>query len=118
MPLKFDTIFFSKGEITYRLHFPYILGDVRKSMLLSDDDGKFSSDTREYFIKGYTYGSATYDIHVKEIGADIFPGRIDALFTKGDNIEPIPLDFLENIRTRKEEATQNRIAITVNGKPV
>jgi len=118
MPLHFDTVFFSIGSHTYRLHFPYILGDVDKSMLLSDDESRFTSDTREYFIKGFAHGSATYDVFVRETGADIFPGRIDAWFFKGDKVESIPLDLLSNIKERKEEATQNRIVVYVNGKEV
>lgn len=118
MPKSFETVFFSEGQITYRLHFPYILDDVEKSMLTNDNGGKFTSDTREYIIKGYTHGGATYDIYVKESGVDIFPGRIDVRFMQGDKIAPIPLDLQENIRMRNEEATQNRLIITVNGKQV
>jgi hypothetical protein len=66
MPRSFDVIFFPVGQNTYRLHFPYMLGGVEKKMLSSDDGGKFNSDTREYFINGFAYGSATYDIHVRE----------------------------------------------------
>jgi hypothetical protein len=118
MPKSFDTIFFTEGQTTYRLHFPYILGGVNKSMVLTDDEGKFTSDIREYFIKDYNWGSATYDIFVREAGVDILPGRIDAWFFKGDKIESIPLDLLANIKMRNEEATENKIVMLVNGKEV
>lgn len=118
MPLHFDTVFFSKNQTTYRLHFPYMLGDVDKSMLSIENGDRFTSDIREYIIRGYIFSGATYDIFVREIGADIFPGRIDAWFFQGGSEASIPLDLLENIKIRKEEATQNRIAVTVNGKPV
>ena len=118
MPASFDTIFFTEGQITYRLHFPYILGDVNKSMILSDEEGKFTSDTREYYIKDYPWGNTTYNVFVRESGADVSPSRIDAWFFKGDKIESIPLDLLSDIKVRNEEATENRITIYVNGKQV
>jgi multidrug efflux pump subunit AcrB len=116
MPASFDTIFFTEGDTTYRLHFPYIIGGVNKSMIQSDDEGKFTSDTREYYIKDFTWGSTTFNIYVRETGADILPTRIDVWFIKGDKIESIPLDLLADIKMRNEEATQNRAAIKVNGK--
>jgi hypothetical protein len=118
MPVGFHTIFFSRDDTTYRLHFPYILGDVQPSMLLNEDGNKFTSDIREYVIKEYIFGSSTYDIFVREIGADILPGKIEAWFIKGDKVETIPFDLLENIKIRNEEATQNRIVVMVNGKQV
>ena len=118
MPERFDTIFFSVGENTHRLHFPYMLGDVQKSMILNENGSKFTSDTREYIIKGYTYGGATYNVFVRETGADIFPTRIDVWFFQGGNEASIPLDLMANIKMRHEEATQNQIALTINGKPV
>jgi hypothetical protein len=118
MPRSFDVIFFPVGQNTYRLHFPYMLGGVEKKMLSSDDGGKFNSDTREYFINGFAYGSATYDIHVRESGADILPGMIDARFAQGGKEASIPLDLLANIKMRNEEALQNRAVIYINGKQV
>ncbi len=118
MPKSFDTIFFSEGQTTYRLHFPYILDGVDKNMLSNDNDGKFTSDTREYFINGFTYGSATYDVYVKESGVDILPNRIDAWFLQGGKASSIPLDLLANIKMRNEEATENSIVIYINGKRV
>ncbi len=118
MPKSFDVIFFPAGQFTYRLHFPYILDGVEKKMLSLDNDGKFTSDTREYFISGFTFGSATYDIFVRESGVDIQPGRIDAWFTQGGKEVSIPLDLLSNIKMRNEEATENHIVIYINGKQV
>ncbi len=118
MPRSFNTIFFSVGQNTYRLHFPYILGEVGAQMLSGNDGDRFTSDAREYSINGFAHGSATYDIRVRESGADILPGRIDAWFTREGKGAAIPLDLQENIRMRNEEATQNRIAIYVNGKQV
>jgi hypothetical protein len=118
MPRSFNTIFFSGGQDTYRLHFPYILDGVEKNMLSNDNGGKFTSDTREYFINGFTSGNASFDVYVKESGADIRPGRIDAWFVRGGKVAPIPLDLLANIMMRNEEATQNKIAIYINGKQV
>ena len=118
MPERFDVIFFSRGQDTYRLHFPYMLGGVDKNMLSSDDGGKFTSDSREYFINGFTSGNAGFDVYVKETGADILPGRIDAWFMQGGKEASVPLDLLANIGMRNEEATQNRIAVFINGKQV
>jgi hypothetical protein len=116
MPASFDVIFLTEGQFTYRLHFPYIIGDVNKSMIVNDDEGKFNSDTREYYIKDFPWGSSIYTIYVRESGADILPSRIDAWFIKGDKIESIPIDLLADIKMRNEEATQNRTAIKINGK--
>lgn len=118
MPRNFDTVFFSVGQDTERLHFPYILDRVNKQMISHDNGGKFNSDTREYFIKGFTYGNVSYDIYVKETGADILPGRIDAWFMKEGKNVPIPLDLLASIKMRTEEAVQNKITIYINGKQV
>lgn len=118
MPFRFDTIFFPKNDTTYRLHFPYILGDVDRPMLVSGDDDKFTSDIREYVINGYSFGGSGYDVFVRETGADIFPTRIDAWFFQGNSEVAPPLDLLENIKIRNEEATQNRISININGKPL
>ena len=118
MPKSFDTIFFSSGQNTYRLHFPYILGEVDKQLLSNDNGDKFTSDSREYRINGYIHGSASYDVYVRESGADILPGRIDAWFIQGGKEASIPLDLLANIKMRSEEALQNRTAIYVNGRQV
>ena|SRR5271157_390506 len=118
MPLHFDTIFFTIGQNTHRLHFPYMLEGFERSMLTEDEEGKFTSDTREYWIKGYRHGSVIYDVHVMEGGADIAPSRIDAWFAQGGKKADIPLDLLSSIKMRNEEATQNKTQVYLNGKQV
>lgn len=115
MPISYDPIFFTIGQNTHRLHFQYLLDGFEKSMLAGDDKGEFTSDTREYFINGFKRGNSTYNVRVRETGVDILPGRIDAWFSENGAEATIPLDLLADIKRRREEATQNRILVNING---
>lgn len=118
MPTHYDPLFLTIGQLTYRLHLPYLLEGFEKPMLSEKAGDRFSSDAREYTVKGYSHGNATFDVHVLETGVDIFPGRIDAWFYKDGVETPLPLDLLGNIKMRLEESTQNRIHLNINGKQV
>ncbi len=117
MPLHFEIVFFTVGDRSYRLHFPYMLEGFKSSMLAEDEEGRFTSDTREYFIKGFKYGKEIYDIRVREYGVDIFPAVIDAWFYQNGVVTPIDFGLLASIKMRREEGTQNRISVNINGKP-
>ena len=118
MPTHYDAVFLTVGQLTYRLHFPYLLEGFEKTMLVEGAGDRFTSDTREYTIKGLTRGNSTFDMHIKETGVDILPGRVDALFYEKGVETIIPLDLLANIKMRLEESTQNRIQLNINGQRV
>jgi hypothetical protein len=115
MPINYDAVFQTVGQLTYRLHFPYLLEGFEKSMLVEEAGDLFTSDTREYTIKGLKRGNTTFDAHIKETGVDIQPGRVDAWFYDGGMETAIPLDLMANIKMRLEESTQNRIQLNLNG---
>jgi hypothetical protein len=118
MPINYAPVFFSVDDDIYRLHFPYLLEGFEKPMLAEADAGRFNSDVREYAIKGYSFGNSKYDVSVKETGVDICPGKLEARFSQ-DGVETnIDIGLLANIKMRREQATQNRIPVFVNGKQV
>lgn len=118
MHAKYMPVFFTVGQSHYRLHFPYLLSDFDKSMLAEDEGGRFVSEVREYYIKGYVYNNVTYDIHVREDGVDIQPMRIEANFFIGGKPAEVPQDLRGLIRERNEQASRNRILIYLNGNMV
>ncbi len=118
MPTHYDAVFLTVGQLTYRLHFPYLLEGFEKTMLVEDASDHFTSDTREYTIKGLKRGNSTFDAHIKETGVDIQPGRVDAWFYENEEETTIPLDMLANIKMRLEESTQNKIQLNINGQRV
>jgi hypothetical protein len=118
MPIHYAPVFFSVDDNTYRLHFPYLLEGFEMPMLAEDDAGRFDSDVREYFIKGYQHGNVKYEVRVKETGADIFPGSVAARFSQGGVETNIDLGLMANIKMRREQGMQNRIPVYVNGKAV
>ena len=52
MPINYNAVFQTVGQLTYRLHFPYLLEGFEKSMLVEEAGDLFTSDAREYTIKG------------------------------------------------------------------
>jgi hypothetical protein len=112
--MEFSPVFFRVDDRDYRLHFPYLLDGFETSMLQRDDDREYDSDTRNYMIKGYTHGNSSYDISVKEIGSDLAPGSIEAVFYTGDVMAEVPADMRGMIAVRNEEATQNRTMVYIN----
>ncbi len=65
----------------------------------------------------FKYGKEIYDIRVREYGVDIFPAVIDAWFYQNGVVTPIDFGLLASIKMRREEGTQNRILVNINGKP-
>jgi hypothetical protein len=118
MPTNYNAVFLTVDQLTYRLHFPYLLEGFEKTMLVEAASDVFTSDTREYAIKGFKRGNSTFDAHIKETGVDIQPGRIDARVYENGAESAIPLDLLANIKMRLEESTQNRIQLSLNGQRV
>jgi hypothetical protein len=85
-------VFVTMGDDTYRLHLPRLLDNFNISCILPDNRGEqFNSDEREYYIKGYSLNDSRYDIHVRETGSDLLPGKIEAWFYFNDKkIDPSP----------------------------
>lgn len=112
--MEFIPVFFRVDDRHYRLHFPYLLPGFETPMLRKDDDRAYDSDNRNYRIKGYTYGNTTYDIRVKEIGSDLAPGSIEAVFYTDDSMADVPADLRGMVAERNEDATQNRTLVYIN----
>jgi len=118
MAINYNAVFLTVGQATYRLHFPYLLEGFERSMIVEEAGDLFTSDTREYTIKGLKHGDTTFDAHIKEMGVDIQPARVDARFSVDGLKTDLPLDMMANIKMRLEESTQNRIHVNLNGKQV
>jgi hypothetical protein len=118
MPADTPPIFFSVGQDTYRLRFPGLLGGFGDAVVGEGPEGRFDSDERDYFIKGYGRGSTKYDIRVSEFGSDLQPSRIEAWFMAGGNRAEIPPEFREAIAGRNEEASGGRTLVYVNGRSI
>lgn len=114
-----NATFLTIGERTYRVYFPGMLEGFERTALQEDNQGeRFDSDLREYYILGYKAGNASFDIHVREVGSDLEPARIEAWFSSGDKkIEP-PIDVIERIWERNEEKSKGRTLVYVNGKVI
>ena len=115
-------VFFSVGQNTYRLRFTGLLEGLDKSatrgVVEEDPEGRFDSDERDYFIRGYGRGSTKYDIRVSEFGSDLQPARIEAWFMAGGNRADIPPELREAIAGRNEEASGGRTLVYVNGRSI
>jgi hypothetical protein len=118
-------VFFSVGQDTYRLRFPGLLegfGEADKSasrgVIEEDAEGRFDSDERDYFIRGYGRGSTKYDIRVSEFGSDLQPARIEAWLTAGGKQADIPPDLRDSIVARNEEASRGRTLLYINDRGI
>jgi hypothetical protein len=106
-------IFFSVGQDTYRLRFPALLEGFDGALLEENPNGRFDSDRRDYFIRGYL---KQLDARVSEIGSDLQPARIEATFTSGGKAAVIPPDVRDIMIRRNEEASKGRTLIYIDGK--
>ena len=115
--MTISTIFHTIGQSSYRVHFPGMLEGCDRMSLQDDDLGeRFDSDVREYYIKGYMSEKKAYDVHVREVGSDLEPARIEAWFSSEEkNIEP-PINLIEKIWENNEDISKGRTLVYVNGK--
>lgn len=114
--MSMDTapVFYSVGQDTYRLRFPSLLEGFNVARIEEDPGGRFDSDRRDYFIRGYQNLNA----RVSEIGSDLQPARIEASFSSGGNVADIPQNVKDTIVRRNEEASRGRTLVYINGRQV
>lgn len=117
MYMAIQTIFLTIGQTSYRTHFPGMLEGFDRTTLQDDNMGeRFDSDVREYYIKDYKIDNRPFDIHVREVGSDLEPARIEAWFsTDGKNTDP-PVTIIEKIWESNEEKSKGRTLMYINGK--
>ena len=109
-------VFLTIDQSTYRVHLPRLLEGFEKSMLQKDNRGeRFDTEVREYYIKDYPYGNSTYDIHARESGADILPGRIEAWFRKNDTNADVPPELKSTMGSRANEIFKGHTLLLING---
>jgi len=118
MPEDIVPVFFSVGQDTYRLRFPALLEGFGGAVIREDPNGRFDSDERDYFIRGYGGGSTKYDIRVSEFGSDLQPARIEAWFMAGGKQADIPPALRDFIIGRNEEASRGRTLLYINGRSI
>ena len=111
-------VFFEVNENPYRLHFPILLPGFEKSMVRPLPKKPFDANERQYEIAGFTFGSSTYDIIVREFGADIAPSLLEAWFFVGETMTDIPADLRDGIVNLNQDLTENRTQVYINNKLV